>query len=67
MYVHINKNMTTFLYILMVLLGINALLLIFSVNGALDMFKRPLRRISETPILRLFDQKYAPTEYKKAI
>ena len=59
--------MTTFLYVLMALLGVNAFLLIFSVNGAMDMFKRPLKRLSETPILRLFEQKYPETQYKKAI
>lgn len=59
--------MTTFLYVLLALLGLNAFLLVFSVNGAMDMFKKPLRRLSETPILKLFEQKYPETQYKKAI
>lgn len=59
--------MTTFLYVLLALLGLNAFLLVFSVNGAMDMFKRPLRRISDISILKLFEQKYPETQYKKAI
>jgi len=59
--------MTTFLYVLLALLGLNAFLLVFSVNGAMDMFKRPLRRLSESAVLKLFDQKYPETQYKKAI
>ena len=59
--------MTTFLYVLLALLGLNAFLLVFSVNGAMDMFKRPLRRLSASAVLKLFDQKYPETQYKKAI
>ena len=59
--------MTTFLYVLLALLGLNAFLLVFSVNGAMDMFKRPLRRLSDSAVLKLFDQKYPETQYKKAI
>ena len=59
--------MTTFLYVLLALLGLNAFLLVFSVNGAMDMFKRPLGRLSESAVLKLFDHKYPETQYKKAI
>jgi len=45
--------MTTFLTILFVLLAINVLLLIFSVNGAKESIKRPLQRIFEGVILKL--------------
>lgn len=59
--------MITFFSILFVLIAINALLLIFSVNGAMDRFKKPLRRISETPVTKLFSAEYSETEYKKAV
>lgn len=59
--------MITFFSILFVLLAVNAVLLIFSVNGAMDRFKKPLQRISETPVTKLFQPEYSETEYKKAV
>lgn len=59
--------MTVFLSILFVLLAINAILLIFSVNGAKDKFAKPIRRISDSSATKLFPQEAIETEYKKAV
>lgn len=59
--------MITVFYILFALLVVNALLLIFSVNGAFDNFKRPFQKIAETPVTKLFPTEYSETKYKKAV
>ena len=59
--------MFTFFSILLVLLAINGLLLIFSVNGAMDRFKKPVQKIKETPVAKLLSNEYAEAEYKKAV
>jgi hypothetical protein len=59
--------MTTFLTILFVLLAINVLLLIFSVNGAKESIKRPLQRIFEGVILKLLYKQYTKPKYKEAV
>jgi len=59
--------MTTFFTILISLVLLNAILLIFSHNGAYEKFRKPIKRISETPIPKLFPQEYGNTEYKKAV
>lgn len=59
--------MITFFGILFVLLSINALLLIFSVNGAREMFKKRFRKLSETKTPRILSQEYLETEYKEAV
>ncbi|KQC31472.1 hypothetical protein AAY42_17510 [Flagellimonas eckloniae] len=60
--------MVTFFTLLFVLLAINAILLIFSVNGASEKFKQPIQKISETSITKLFPQQQSSeTEYKKAV
>ncbi|MAU26689.1 MAG: hypothetical protein CMH48_10200 [Muricauda sp.] len=59
--------MITFFSILFILLAINALLLIFSVNGAKDMFKKPLRKISDTSIAKVLPREYSESDYKKAV
>gem|GEM_PF-1049069 len=59
-------NMVTFLSILLILLTLNALLLIFSVNGAKERLKKPFRKIAESPATKLFALGQSKTEYKKA-
>ncbi|WP_293294216.1 hypothetical protein [Allomuricauda sp.] len=59
--------MTVFLSILFVLLTINAILLIFSVNGAKETFTKPIRKISESTTTKLFPRESLETEYKKAV
>ncbi|MEM9000963.1 MAG: hypothetical protein AAGB24_11930 [Bacteroidota bacterium] len=59
--------MITFLSILFTLLAINALLLIFSVNGAREMFKKPIRKISEVTTLRISTRQYPESKYKEAV
>ena len=59
--------MVTFLTILFSLLAINAVLLIFSVNGAKERFGKPIQKISETSITKLFPRESPETEYKKAV
>ncbi|WP_299486074.1 hypothetical protein [uncultured Allomuricauda sp.] len=59
--------MTTFFSILFILLVINAVLLIFSVNGAGKKFKKPVIKISETTITKISPDLSSGTEYKKAV
>lgn len=59
--------MTVFLTILFVLLGINAILLIFSVNGAKERFIKPIKKLSETSTPKLFPNEVVKTEYKEAV
>ncbi|MBA4746497.1 hypothetical protein GO009_09060 [Muricauda sp. TY007] len=59
--------MTVFLSILFVLLTINAVLLIFSVNGAKERFTKPMQRISENSTTKLFPREAVETEYKEAV
>lgn len=59
--------MITFLAILFILLTINVLLLIFSVNGASEMFKKPFRKLSDTPVSKLLSRDYSDNEYKEAV
>nr|WP_297786136.1 hypothetical protein [uncultured Allomuricauda sp.] len=59
--------MTVFLSILFVLLAVNAILLIFSVNGAKERFTKPIQRISETSTTKLFPREAVETEYKEAV
>ncbi len=59
--------MITFFGILFGLLIVNALLLIFSVNGAMDRFKKPVRKISTPGVTKLLPSEYDEAEYKKAV
>ena len=60
--------MLTFLSILAVLLVINVLLLVFSVNGAMGNFKKRFRRISENTVIKLPPSaRYSEPKYKKAV
>lgn len=59
--------MVTFLGILFGLLAINAVLLVFSVNGAKEQFVKPIQKISEISITKLFPHETSETEYKKAV
>jgi len=59
--------MTLFLSILFILLAINAILLIFSVNGRSIGFKRPIQKTTEGSIPKLFRADATKTEYKEAV
>ncbi|PRX54043.1 hypothetical protein [Flagellimonas meridianipacifica] len=59
--------MIAFFSILSILLIINAVLLVFSVNGAKESFRKPVRRITETSIPKLFLKESSETKYKKAV
>ncbi|MEX0315177.1 MAG: hypothetical protein AB3N18_13445 [Allomuricauda sp.] len=59
--------MTTFFSILFVLLAVNAILLVFSVNGGNQKTKKPIIKISEKSLTKVFPHKHSETEYKKAV
>jgi hypothetical protein len=59
--------MTVLLYILASLLVLNAALLLFSVNGAKEMFRRPIRKLRETQVPSIMERKIPQAEYKKAV
>ena len=59
--------MITFLSILFVLMAINGALLIFSVNGAMDGFKKTFKKISDNNVIKLPPSEFSETEYKKAV
>ncbi|WP_298999637.1 hypothetical protein ACOKFD_06685 [Flagellimonas sp. S174] len=59
--------MIAFFSILSVLLLVNAVLLIFSVNGAKESFKKPVKKITETSIPKLFPKESSEAKYKKAV
>ena len=59
--------MITFLSILFVLMIVNAVLLIFSVNGAMERFKRTFRKISDNRVIKLPPTEISEAKYKKAV
>lgn len=59
--------MITFFSILFVLMAVNGVLLIFSVNGATDGFKKKFQKHSDGNIIKLPPTKISETEYKKAV
>ncbi|TAI49451.1 hypothetical protein [Flagellimonas allohymeniacidonis] len=59
--------MIAFFTILFILLAINAFLLVFSVNGAKERFKKPIEPISDTSIAKLTPKESSEGEYKKAV
>ncbi|RDY60918.1 hypothetical protein [Flagellimonas nanhaiensis] len=59
--------MVTFFAILFGLLFINAVLLIFSINGAREKFEKPIQKISDTVVTKLVPGESPETEYKKAV
>ena len=59
--------MAPFFVILLGLLTINAILIIFSVKGTRERFKKPIRKIKETSIPKLFPHESPETEYKEAV
>ena len=59
--------MITFFSILAVLMIINILLLTFSVNGAMDSFKRAFKKISDDTVIKLPPAEFSETKYKKAV
>ncbi|MEM9363944.1 MAG: hypothetical protein AAGA43_14990 [Bacteroidota bacterium] len=59
--------MIAFFSILSVLLVINAILLIFSVNGSKESLKKPVRKISEASVAKLLPKESSQAKYKKAV
>jgi len=60
--------MITFFSILSVLLAINGVLLVFSVNGALDGFKKTFKKISDRDtVIKLPRTEFSDSKYKKAV
>ena len=60
--------MLTALSIFLVLIVVNVLLLVFSVNGARDNFKRFFRRFSDSAVIKLPPSAdYSDSKYKKAV
>ena len=60
--------MFTFLGILAVLMIINVVLLIFSVNGSMDNFRKTFRKISENKVIKFpLSAEHSDAKYKKAI
>lgn len=59
--------MVTFFSLLLVLLGVNVILLIFSVNRTNGNVRKTKRSISKTQITKIYPIDLAPTNYKKAI
>ena len=59
--------MISFFTILAVLLVINGALLLFSVNGAMDGFKKTFRKISDNTVIELPPAEFSDTKYKKAV
>lgn len=59
--------MITFFSILFILLAINILLLIFSLNGASKNAKKPLQDISTNSFPKLYPEQHAEVAYRKAV
>lgn len=59
--------MALFLSILFVLLAVNAILLIFSVNGAGKRFKGPIKKLSEGSNNKILPRESSETKYKEAV
>lgn len=59
--------MIVLLSILFVLMIVNGALLIFSVNGAMDGFKKTFKRISDNNVIKLPPSEFSETKYKKAV
>lgn len=59
--------MITFFSVLFVLMAINVLLLLFSVNGAMDGFKKTFKKFSDNTVIKLPPAEFSDTKYKKAV
>ena len=59
--------MITFFSILFILMVINAALLLFSVNGAMDGFKKTFKKISDNNVIKLPPAEFSDNKYKKAV
>ncbi|NJB72503.1 hypothetical protein GGR42_002994 [Saonia flava] len=59
--------MVIFFSILLGLLGLNAILLIFSVNRANSGISKNKNAVSKTPITKIYPIDLLPSNYKKAI
>lgn len=65
--VKIFRQMTIFFSILLVLLGLNAILLLFSVNRTKTQQGKGLGNPSQTKVTQIYPIDWADTKYKKAI
>jgi len=59
--------MITFLSILFVLMAVNAILLVFSMNSVKDRFKKTIQKISDNNVIKLPPTEISETKYKKAV
>ncbi len=59
--------MITFFSILLALLGINVLLLIFSLKSNSQNSKKPFQKTSKNTVPKLYSEQYSDSEYKKAV
>ena len=59
--------MITFFSILFALMAMNGLLLVFSVNGSMDGFKKTFKKISDNTVIKLPPSEFSETKYKKAV
>ncbi len=59
--------MITFLGILFGLLALNAVLILFSVNGNVDTSGKSEKKNVKTSVTELFPKESSDTEYKKAV
>lgn len=59
--------MITFFSILFVLIAVNGALLIFSVNGAMDGFKKRFQKQSNDNIIKFPPTEISQAKYKKAV
>ncbi|MEO2053497.1 hypothetical protein [Flagellimonas beolgyonensis] len=59
--------MTTFLSLFFILLAVNAVLLLFSVNGAKERNTKQVRKISGSSITKMLPRETSETKYKEAV
>jgi hypothetical protein len=59
--------MITFFSILFALLGINVLLVVFSLKGTSKNRKKPLQKIPRGAVPKLYPEHYSEADYKKAV
>ncbi len=59
--------MVAFFTVLFLLLALNAVLLIFSVNGATKIFRKSSQKAQEESVTQLLPKETSKVKYKKAV
>jgi hypothetical protein len=59
--------MTTFLSLFFILLAVNAVLLLFSVNGAKERNTKQVRKTSGSSITKMLPRETSDSKYKEAV